>query len=99
MSLEFEWDPAKSESTYQDRGIDFAYACRIFLGPVHESPADRNDEPRTRAIGWIEGKCYTVIYTVRGLNRYRIISARRARPNEERAYRALHLGQPPPGPD
>lgn len=99
MSLEFEWDPAKSESTFQDRGMDFAYACRVFLGPVHESPADRDGELRIRAIGWIEGKFYTVIYTVRGVNRYRIISARRARPNEEQAYRALYPGQPPAWPD
>lgn len=91
MALEFEWDPDKSDATYADRGFDFAYASRVFLGPVLESPTDREGEERTRATGEIDGLCYTVIYTVRE-GRYRIISARRAWKNEERAYRAAYPG-------
>ena len=87
--MEFEWDEAKSEATLANRGIDFAFASRLFDGPVRETPADRDGEARTRAVGVIDGLCYTVIYTLRN-GRYRIISARRARKNEEGAYRQVY---------
>lgn len=89
MPLEFEWDPAKSEATFADRGIDFAFAVRVFQGPVLETVADREGEARVRAVGEIDGVFYTVIYTVRE-GRYRIISARRAWKNEQREFRAVY---------
>jgi uncharacterized DUF497 family protein len=30
--VNFEWDSAKSEASFEARGFDFAYACRIFAG-------------------------------------------------------------------
>lgn len=91
IPLEFEWDQEKSDATLAQRGIDFAYAARVFLGPVLELPSNREGEERTKAIGEIEGSCYSVVYTIRQ-GRYRIISARRGWKSEERAYRAAHPG-------
>ena len=32
-NMEFEWDEAKSDACYEERGFDFAYALRAFLDP------------------------------------------------------------------
>ncbi|MDP9349554.1 MAG: BrnT family toxin [Gemmatimonadota bacterium] len=90
---EFEWDPAKSEANLIKHGIDFAGAARVFDGPVLEERSDRGDEERRKAVGLLAGREITVIYTLRE-GRCRIISARRARRNERRAYRALYPGDP-----
>jgi uncharacterized DUF497 family protein len=51
--VEFDWDPAKSEATFRNRGFDFAYASRIFAGYRLETVDARADygEVRIRAIG------------------------------------------------
>ncbi|MCO4053611.1 MAG: BrnT family toxin [Bosea sp.] len=43
-------------------------------------------------IGELEGRIFAVIFTMRG-DTIRIITPRRARNNEERAYRESHPGQ------
>ncbi|HEY4166553.1 MAG TPA: BrnT family toxin [Reyranella sp.] len=87
--MEFEWDEAKSEANYQLRGLDFGYATLVFRDPFRlDWPDDRREygERRRQAIGAIEGLTYFVAYT-RRRNRIRIISARRAELDEDRAYR------------
>jgi uncharacterized DUF497 family protein len=93
---EFEWDPDKSEANLGKHGIDFAGAARVFDGPVLEERSDRGDEERWKAVGLVEDREIAVIYTLRE-GRCRIISARRARRNERRAYRALYPGEPAEG--
>jgi uncharacterized protein len=87
--MEFEWDDAKAEANLEKHGIDFEDAIGIFEGPVLEVRSDRGAEARYKAIGVVEGREIAVIYTLRE-GRYRIISARRARPDERRAYRQAH---------
>ena len=88
--MEFEWDEAKSEACYAERGFDFAYAVRVFLdrGRLIE-PDDRFDygEPRQRVLGRIDGRVFVVVYTPRG-RRFRLISARKANRREVRRYEA-----------
>jgi len=81
--VEFEWDPAKSEATFRDRGFDFAYARRVFSSNRIETVDARTDYGgvRIRAIGQVGSDILTVIYTVRG-SILRIISARRANRKE-----------------
>jgi len=31
--MNFEWDEAKSEACFQERGFDFAYVARAFFDP------------------------------------------------------------------
>ena len=85
------WHDAKSEWIYQDRGIDFAYALRIFVGRYRVRRSDRNGERRYLAVGMIDGKHYTIVYTKRvedGELVRRVISARRAWDNEQKAFDA-----------
>lgn len=61
---------------------------RIFDGPTLEQVDERLDygESRVYAIGIVNGLEITVIYTDRGENERRIISAWRSVPHERRAY-------------
>ncbi|TAJ41743.1 MAG: BrnT family toxin [Reyranella sp.] len=88
--MDFEWDPEKSEATLNNRGFDFRFASFVFLDPFRLEREDlrRNyGERRYQTIGEIDGQTYFVVFTKRG-RRTRIISARRAHDNEDRAYRA-----------
>ncbi len=87
--VDFEWDPAKSEGTLKNRGFDFGFAAYVFLDPSRlEREGLRRDygERRYQTIGEIDGLTYFVVFTRRS-RRIRIISARRAHDNEDRAYR------------
>jgi hypothetical protein len=37
-SMNFEWDEAKSEACFIQRGFDFAYAARAFFDPNRTAP-------------------------------------------------------------
>lgn len=90
--MQFEWDEAKSDATFEARGFDFAYAALLFDDPFRiEREDDRIDygEPRWQTLGLIEGEVIFVAFTMRG-DVTRIISARRAHDNEERQYLASH---------
>jgi uncharacterized DUF497 family protein len=86
--MDFEWDPAKDAANLAKHGIDFAAAARIFEVPhiVNQSPFSQED--RWVAVGPVEGRLITVVYTRRGTT-IRLISARRARTYERENYRAL----------
>jgi len=88
--MEFEWDSEKSRTTLEARGFDFRYVSAVFLDPHRiERIDDRKDygEERRQTIGEIDSRVFFVAFTFRG-QAIRIISARRAHDNEERAYRA-----------
>jgi uncharacterized DUF497 family protein len=88
--MRFEWDEDKRQATLARRGIDFIGMAALFDGrPVVTFPSPRLGEERWVTVGWVEGKAFAVVWTLRGGN-VRIISARRARDGEERAYRELH---------
>jgi uncharacterized DUF497 family protein len=85
----FEWDEAKRAKTIAERGLDFIDAALAFDGrPAVHVPARLGDEDRFLTIARIEGKFHTVVWTWRGVNR-RIVSFRRSRREEERAYRQI----------
>ena len=88
-TIHWTWHEAKSQWTLQDRGFDFVYALQIFTGRYRVRRSDRNGERRYAAVGAIDGRCYTVVYTKRvedGELVRRVISARRAWDNEEKAF-------------
>ncbi len=91
--MNFEWDEGKNEANVAKHGVDFDEAIGMFDGPVLESIDDRRDygETRIAATGVAQGRELLVVYTMRGEVR-RIISARRARRNERRAYRQTYPG-------
>lgn len=90
---EFEWDEAKRQRALVERGIDFERAKEIWQGTVLEVPSRKQtNERRFFAIGEVDGRVITGIYTWRGERR--LITARRARRHEAENYYAA-LGRDP----
>jgi uncharacterized DUF497 family protein len=96
--VSFEWDERKNLLNSAKHGIDFDDAIGVFYGPIIFRRSDRNNEERWVAIGSLEDILITVVFTWRA-DVIRIISARRARKNEEREYRNAKVGRPPEGQD
>jgi uncharacterized DUF497 family protein len=94
----FEWDEAKSKANFEKHGYDFDDASQILYGPVILRRSDRNNEERWIAVGSLGERLIALIFTRRE-DLIRIISARRARKNEERAYRNAKLGRSTEGQD
>jgi uncharacterized DUF497 family protein len=63
--MEFEWDEAKSERNFRDRGFGYDFAALIFDEPVIEWCDIRENWPETRivAVGAVEENILAVIYT------------------------------------
>jgi uncharacterized DUF497 family protein len=86
----FEWNETKRLKTLEERGLDFIDAIVVFDGRLAmHVPATHEGEERFLTVAKINGKFYTVVWMWREENQ-RIISFRRARNGEERAYCALH---------
>jgi uncharacterized DUF497 family protein len=85
-TMEFEFDPAKSERNRKKHGIDFVDAQALWDDPDFvEIPATAAGERRYLVIGKISAKHWSAIITWRG-NRIRIISVRRSRQEEIEIY-------------
>ena len=90
--MAFEWHEDKRRRNLADHKIDFVRAVDVFDGRpgyTHHSP--RQGEDRWATVAIVEGRFMTVVWTWRDGNR-RLISARRSRDAEKRAYRRLHGG-------
>ena len=64
--MRFKFDIVKSEHLQKNpkRGIGFEEVQEIFQHPYYEDY--RSDDPEQfRAIGWVKGKLFSVIYEVR----------------------------------
>jgi uncharacterized DUF497 family protein len=84
--IDFEFDHIKSLSNAKKHGINFEKAQKIWDDPDFvEVPARLQDEPRLLVIGRFEGKLWSAVITYRH-GKIRIISVRRARPEEEAIY-------------
>lgn len=88
----FEWDEEKDRANLIKHGISFDDASQIFNGPVIVKRSDRNDEERWIGVGESNDRILTVIFTRRD-KAIRIISARRPRSDEKRAYREASMGR------
>jgi len=87
--MEFEWDPAKREANLAKHRIDFIQASELFDGrPVWTARSTYSDEARYLTTGVIEERFVKVVWTRRN-QAIHIISARRARDGERRAYHTL----------
>ena len=86
--MDFEWDDAKSQDCFENRGFDFAYAVGAFLDPNRIVEQDQRwdyGEDRYRLLGVIGDRVFVLVYTPRG-SAVRIISARKANKKEVREY-------------
>ena len=88
--MDVEWDERKRLSNIAKHGIDFLDAAAILFAPhLSRAARDVEGEERCLAVGMMDGRIVAVIYTWRGEDRIRIISARRARDVERRHYQAV----------
>lgn len=86
--MKYTWTPEKNAANIKLHKIDFEDAKRIFDGVTVERVDDRFEygEIRVYAIGLLNGREVTVIYTDRDNNERRIISAWRSESHEKRHY-------------
>ena len=86
--IQFEWDQAKSDECFAERGFDFAYAVHAFVDPARQVHQDKRwdyGEDRYQLLGTIERRVFVLVYTARG-EVIRIISARKANQREVEDY-------------
>ena len=85
-TMEFEFDISKSAINKKKHGIDFIEAQALWDDPdLIEIPTRVIGESRFLVVGRINKKYWSGIITYRGEN-IRIISVRRARPEEVQIY-------------
>ncbi len=85
INIEFEYDSEKSRSNMKKHGISFEDAKQIWAADHADMDTRTSLEVRRMVVGLVFGKAYTCVYTYRN-SKVRIISARRSRILEERAY-------------
>jgi uncharacterized DUF497 family protein len=86
--MEYEWDDQKAASNLIKHGVDFADAATALEDEAAITVADElADEERFITIGMdVLGRLVVVVYTWRGEETIRLISARKATPQERRQY-------------
>ena len=87
--MRYEWDERKRLSNLEKHGLDFFDVGIVFESPHVEVPSSRSGEKRHLAIGTLEGRFVTVVYTMRD-EAIRVISFRRARHEERDTYQKLY---------
>ena len=93
MEFADDFNQAKSASNKADpnRNIDFGEARALWQDPDNQTlRLPYAEEPRWIIIGRLNDKLWSAIYTLRN-DRVRIISVRRSRPKEEKAYAERRL--------
>ena len=85
----FEWDDSKRDANLAKHNLDFVVVAELFDGrAMLNVESSRGEEMRFRSVCKWSGLHVTVVWTFRDEVR-RIISLRRARDDEKRAYQAL----------
>ena len=85
---QFVWDDSKADINWHKHGVRFEEAATVFEDPMFILvDASRNDEAREAAIGFdTTGRLLYVVHIEFEVSLIRIISARRAEPEEELNY-------------
>ncbi|HEV7486073.1 MAG TPA: BrnT family toxin [Thermoanaerobaculia bacterium] len=90
MHYHFEWDRFKARANVSKHGVTFDEAKSVFVDRWAIETHDREhsfDEERLLIIGMSDhNRLLTVAFTLRDFETIRIISARRAKRNEENSY-------------
>ena len=87
---EFEWDRAKAESNLRKHGVAFDDAITVFddAHAITVRDPDASGEERLVSVGMdATGRILVIVFVPRD-DRTRLISARRASPNEQLTYLA-----------
>jgi len=86
--MDYEWDPGKAATNLQKHGVSFADAVSVFSDEFALTAADDlAEEERFVTLGTDAfGRLLVVVYTWRGEQIIRIISARKATRHERTQY-------------
>ena len=86
--MKFEWDEPKRKLNLKNHGIDFEDITSIFDAPMLTALDSREDygEDRWVGIGIVRNIVLVIVFTERGHDKIRIISARKATKNERQAF-------------
>jgi uncharacterized DUF497 family protein len=87
--MQFEWNDQKRITNLGKHGLDFFDEVDVFDTPHLVVPSAHDSEQRFLAIGTIQGRFVTVVYTMRSAA-IRIISFRRSRHEERQKYLAFY---------
>jgi uncharacterized DUF497 family protein len=84
----FVWNRAKAEANWNKHGVAFEEAASVFFDPLFVLvDASRNEEARHAAIGLdLAARLLYVVHVEIEDSHIRIVSARRAEPEEEKRY-------------
>jgi len=82
--MRFSWHESKRQTTLKKRGLDFAHAEQIFLGPTFTFEDDRRDygEQRWVTLGLLREKVVVIVHTETE-DEIRVISMREADKDEQ----------------
>lgn len=87
--MDIEWDREKAAANLKEHGVSFEEAATALLDPVALAQEDvtARGEPRWILLGMGDRlRLLTVVYTLRGGDRIRLISARKATREETESY-------------
>ena len=84
----FEYDPAKDRENREKHGLPLLFGLRVLAAVGLQSAIDRRfnyGETRSVGYGMVNGRLYSVAYTIRA-GQVRLISVRKANRREHRRY-------------
>ncbi|MBK9070147.1 MAG: BrnT family toxin [Myxococcales bacterium] len=84
---DFEWDEAKAASNLQKHHVSFVEAIECFLDPLAITAPDKDDPHRFVLIGATQNDRVLFVVSIEIRDRIRIISARKASPQQRKRYR------------
>jgi len=82
------WDTNKAAANIRKHGVEFSHAATVLDDPMAITIEDkRHDEQRFVTVGAdLLGRILVVVYAYTGEEEIRLISAKKASPNERRIY-------------
>ncbi len=83
---DFEWDEAKSVANFAKHNVTFQEAAECFLDPRALTAPDKDFPDRFVLIGVTKGSRVLFVVSIERSERIRIISARKASPQQRKAY-------------
>ena len=98
--MRFRFSKAKSEALRKNskRGIAFEEAQEVFEHPYYQDRR-RDDPEQYRAIGWVKGRLFTVIFEIREDRigeYYHLVTLWRSTQEEKQLYEAHQQGEESP---
>jgi uncharacterized DUF497 family protein len=86
--MKITWDPKKAQINIRQHGVEFSHAATVLDDPMALTIEDkRQGEQRFVTIGSdLLGRMLVVVYAYDDKEQIRLISARKASPNERKQY-------------